>query len=114
MDVAFEHALDSEPSIDAITSALGNAGFNTIDVTKWDVPENLQDRFAYAGKDNPAFYFEEGVMNGISLFSNLAEPAEVEAGLEALQADIDTGHWQSIRESHDHDGGDYSFVVAQR
>ena len=110
---AFERALESEPSIDAITSALGDAGFNIIDITKWEVPHELQDRFAYAGKDNPAFYFEEGVMDGISLFSNLAEPSEVETGLKALRADIETGHWQGIRDSYDHDGGDYSFVVAQ-
>jgi len=111
---ATKRAVETDPTEEAIKTALGEAGFKQHEFVNWEVPKNLLDRFAYAGKDNPELYFEEGVMDGISLFSNLGHREEIEAGLKQLRADIDTGKWHDIRQQYAHDKGDYCFVVATR
>ena len=111
---ALQRAMETDPTADAISSALARADFKSHAFINWDVPDNLQDKFAYAGKNNPELYFKPGVMNGISLFSNLGHREEIDAGLQALRADINSGKWQDIRAQYDHDRGDYCFVVAHK
>jgi SAM-dependent methyltransferase len=109
---ALERALVQDPTTQAVSEALEAAGFTSVEFIPWNVPENLVDKFAYVGKDNPEIYFEEGILDGISLFSNLGHREEIEAGLAKLRADIDSGARKAIRQRYDHDLGDYSFVVA--
>jgi ubiquinone/menaquinone biosynthesis C-methylase UbiE/heme-degrading monooxygenase HmoA len=111
---ATKRAVETDPSVEAIETALSEAGFKHHEFVNWEVPENLLDRFAYSGKDNPELYFEEGILDGISLFANLGHKDEIEAGLKALRADIDSGKWQDVRDQYDHDLGDYCFVIAHK
>jgi ubiquinone/menaquinone biosynthesis C-methylase UbiE/heme-degrading monooxygenase HmoA len=111
---AVKRASEVDPSVEAIEEALKEAGFRKFEFVNWDVPENLKDLFAYSGKDNPELYFTKGIMDGISLFSNLGHEDEMASGLKALRADIDSGHWHDIRKQYDNDQGDYCFVVAKK
>jgi ubiquinone/menaquinone biosynthesis C-methylase UbiE/heme-degrading monooxygenase HmoA len=111
---AIRRAVEQMPATEVIERALKEAGFNHIEIENWEVPENLTDQFAYAGKNNPALYFEEGVLEGISVFANLGHPDELEAGLKALRQDLDSGEWQNIRAQYDHDLGDYCFFIARK
>lgn len=109
---ALERALVQDPTTKAVSEALKAAGFSHHEFTPWNVPENLVDKFAYVGKDKPEIYFQEGILDGISLFSNLGYRDEIEQGLAQLREDIDTGAWHAIRQQYDHGLGDYSFIVA--
>jgi len=61
---AAKRAVETDPTTDAITAALNGAGFKSCEFVNWTVPENLLDRFAYSGKDNPGLYFEDGILDG--------------------------------------------------
>lgn len=102
------------PSLDIITGAANDAGFNIALTEKYDIREDLQDMFLYVGKHNPQLYFEEYVREGISSFAALANRTEVEAGLKMLKADLATGDFSDIKRRYQNDDGDYLFMVMER
>lgn len=114
----FPHMLERSarqmPERAGIETALAGAGFRLVAVEPWDVPPDLMDLFFYAGKHRPALYLDPTVRRGISSFAKLAGPDEIEAGLARLRDDIATGRITDLIEAHAHDGGDYSFVVAEK
>jgi ubiquinone/menaquinone biosynthesis C-methylase UbiE len=101
------------PSEAVWREALAQAGFGPMKVFPWDVPEDLEDLFWYAGKFRPELYFDPEIRAGISAFANLAEEAEVQEGLSRLRADIDSGAFPEILAASRHDGGDYAFIAAR-
>ena len=48
------------------------------------------------------------------LAHHLADPAEVSAGCQRLQADIESGHNGQVVRDYDQVEGDYLFVVAEK
>ena len=106
-------ALKQMPSEAGWREALAEAGFGAVEVVPWDVPEDLQDLFWYAGKHRPELYFDPVIRAGTSAFASLAGEAEVEEGLSILRADIDGGAFPQILAAARHDGGDYAFIAAR-
>jgi len=102
------------PGFYDIASALANAGFNLDTGEKYFVKPDLQDHFLYAGKYNPAIYFDEEIRKGISSFATLANVAEVEQGLAQLKADMESGEFENIRDESENRSGDYLFIVANK
>ncbi|MFP3943360.1 MAG: class I SAM-dependent methyltransferase [Alphaproteobacteria bacterium] len=94
-------------------AALAAAGFGEVESFAWEVPEDLADLFWYSGKHRPELYFDPAVRAGISAFANLADEAEVAAGLARLRADLDSGAFAEVLAEARHEGGDYAFVVAR-
>ena len=102
------------PTLDAIRGDLTAAGFARIASDPFEVPEDLTDLFLYAGKHRPALYLDPAVRAGISTFARgLSPPDELERGLAALAADIETGAIDATVASYAHDKGDYLFVIAE-
>jgi SAM-dependent methyltransferase len=111
---ALERSIRQMPALDAVSGALTGAGFRVAAVELWEVPPDPIDVFLYAGKHRPELYLDPAVRRGISTFAKLADAGEVEQGLARLRADIETGRVKDVMAAHAHDGGDYSFVVAEK
>ena len=102
------------PTLDAVCGALTAAGFTSIATDPFDVPEDLADLFLYAAKHRPALYLDPAVRAGISTFARgFSPPDELERGLAALAADIESGAIEATIASYAHDKGDYLFVIAE-
>jgi len=100
------------PTLDAVSTALNQAGMDVLYTEPYDIQEDLQDFFLYSGKYKPAMYLDPNVRAGISTFALLANRAEVEQGCEQLLADIENGRIAQIQSAYAHNDGDYLFVVA--
>ncbi len=78
------------------------------------VPHDCADGFGAAFWRRPAAYLDPAVRQGISMLA-LADPVELEPGLRALGADLESGRWQRERrdllELAELDAG-YRLVVA--
>lgn len=102
------------PDLDEVQSALQDAGFQVACTETYDVQPDLQDFFLYSGKHRPEIYLSESVRRGITTFALLADPTEVETGVQRLSADIQSGHIAQVMANYRNDGGDYLFVVAEK
>lgn len=111
---AVARAIDQMPDFDALAGALAAGGFDVVGTEPYDVRDDLQDLFMYAGKHRPHLYLDPRVRAGISAFAALADPAEVADGCRRLAADLAAGRFDDVRRSYRHDAGDYLFVVAER
>lgn len=107
-----ERSIAAMPSRERYAAALASAGFARHAVIPFKVTTDLEDLFLYAGKQRPELYLRADVRANISSFAALADADEVDRGLAALKADIDSGRFASIARRYDHDGGDYAFIVA--
>jgi len=105
---------DQMPGFYAVATALANAGFDLDATEKYYIKEDLQDHFLYSGKHQPEMYLDEEMRKGISSFTVLANEEEVAAGLAKLNADINNGEFEDIRDSFENNKGDYLFVVAKK
>lgn len=103
-------SISQMPSFESIKLAIKNAGFTLDRTINYSVQPELQDQFLYSGKHNPKFYLEKENRNGISSFSSLANLAEVNQGIQSLDADIKSGKINEIIESYKNDLGDYMFI----
>lgn len=101
------------PDLPVVLQHLHSAGFDKAVTEPYEIRPDLQDFFMYSGKHRPQIYLDPKVRAGISTFSRLASPAEVEAGCGQLARDIASGHIQDVIDSYRHDRGDYMFIVAQ-
>ncbi len=103
------------PAWDSVEKAMTQAGFKIVETEPYHIRPDLQDLFMYSGKHNPELYFNPAVRKGISTFATLANQDEVEAGLQALRADIDSGNFKGVdvnrSSANKEDIGDYLFVV---
>ncbi|MEO0468230.1 MAG: class I SAM-dependent methyltransferase [Bacteroidota bacterium] len=109
-----EVSMQQMPRRESIIAHLSEAGFEMLAEEKYFVRPDLQDLFLYAGKERPQMYLDPGVRKGISSFSDLAHQLEVEIGLAQLQADIQSGHIDTVIKSYENETGDYLFLVAQK
>ena len=102
------------PALKKIEKAINKANFEIIGTKKYAIQPDLQDKFLYCGKHNPAMYFEEAIRHGISSFSALANKTEVENGLADLRKDIDSGEIEQIMQSYENDLGDYLYIIGKK
>ncbi len=112
--VALSRSIKQMPSREAVTTALDAAGFKLLEIEPWAVPPDPSDLFLYSGKHRPELYLDPDVRKGISTFARLASAREVEAGLTRLRSDLGSGHFVEVAARYEHDGGDYSFVLAEK
>jgi len=101
------------PSLEKIKENLYKNGLTIENTEKYFIRPDLEDLFLYSGKHNPQLYFEPKVRQGISSFSSLANVVEVEAGLNSLKKDIDSGKINDIIKSYENSDGDYLFIVVK-
>jgi len=109
-----ESSIRQMPSFETVSDALTTAGFVLAGTEKYNIQDDLQDLFLYAGKNKPELYFDENIRAGISSFSALANAAEVERGLMQLRGDIDSGRFNCIRSKFANSPGDYLFLTAKK
>lgn len=109
-----EASTKKEPKYSAIVSAVEGAGFKIASTQKYFVQDDLQDKFLFVGKNNPNLYFDAQIRSGISSFAQLSLKDEVEAGLEKLKADIDSGVFENIHRQYHSEDGDYMFIVIEK
>jgi len=102
------------PSLADIREAMGPAELEIRDIEQYFVKDDLQDCFLYVGKNNPRLYFDETIRQGISSFSSLASPREVEQGLLQLRSDIDNHRFDRVRKHYENESGDYLFLVISK
>lgn len=102
------------PSLTDIEDAMENTGIQLEKTAPYFVRPKLEDLFLYAGKHNPALYFDKKVRHGISSFSSLANKEEVEKGLSALRTDIASGKIHEIIKRYENTLGDYLFVKGRK
>jgi len=105
-------AIQKMPSETRIRSALHQAGFKSVTVTPFQVTHQLEDLFLYAGKLRPHLYLDTQVRANISSFARLATDAELQQGLAALAADLQSGHFASVQARYATGHGDYALVCA--
>jgi hypothetical protein len=87
-----------------------------IELTPVPVPHDCRDGFFGAYWRRPHAYLDGRVRNGISVFARL-DPDEVNEGIAALRADLDSGAWaERHRDLLDLEALDLGFrlVVAER
>jgi SAM-dependent methyltransferase len=110
---AMARSIDVLPARSTVLRALDAAGFEVVDEEPWWVPPEPVDLFLYAGKHRPELYLDPLVRAGISTFTGLAEPAELETGLARLEADIASGQIDRVIAAHPDQAGDYVLVAAR-
>lgn len=109
-----ERSISQMPSLERVNQFLENTPLKIIQNEKYYIHDQLQDKFLYVGKNNPALYLDEKIRTGISSFSNLANQDEVNEGLMKLSNDIANGRVKEIMKSYDNDRGDYMFIKIQK
>ena len=102
------------PSFELVTDALDVAGFEIKTTEKYFIKDDLQDKFLYCGKNDPAVYLDEIVRKGISSFAALANKAEVNHGIARMRHDLKTGGFETIKNRYDNLNGDYLFIIAEK
>ncbi len=101
------------PNLGDVIQLLHETKFTTT-TEKYNVRDDLQDLFLYAGKNRPRLYLNPMVRKGISSFSALANQDEVRSGLTTLEEDISTGKIANIIQEYKNDIGDYLYIIAQK
>lgn len=109
-----QKSMEQMPEKQRTLHALRHAGLSAIHLEPYEVKPDLEDLFLYAGKHRPGLYLHPEVRNGISSFSDLANRAEVEKGLQQLQADIQNGQISGVMAAYPSEEGDYLFVVGEK
>ncbi|MBR9923250.1 MAG: class I SAM-dependent methyltransferase [Bacteroidetes bacterium] len=107
-----EDSIQQMPAVDIVLDALAFAEFSQIETEKYFVEPDLKDQFLYCGKQDPKKYFYPDIRQGISSFSDLARQAEVEAGLEQLRQDVESGSINTVMAEYENEMGDYLFLRA--
>lgn len=109
-----EASIVQMPAFNRVKNAMETAGLQLSVTEPYYIRPDLEDKFLYCGKQNPALYLDPSIRNGISSFSDLANLAEVEAGLAKLSEDISSGAINSIIQSYENQLGDYLYLVAEK
>jgi ubiquinone/menaquinone biosynthesis C-methylase UbiE len=98
------------PSLEAIMNAAHNAGFKLSSSVEYVIKTDLQDLFLYSGKHNPTMYLDSAVRSNISSFASLSNEMEIAQGLVKLTSNINSFHFQRVKESYDGKIGDYMML----
>ena len=112
--VMLDRLATNMPAYDAIEEAMKKAGVTIINTEKYDVHKGLQDLFLSSGTFNPRLYLDPNFRKGISSFSALADPEEVDKGLIQLETDINSGRIDEVIKSWKNDRGTYLFMQAEK
>ena len=103
------------PLATEVVRSLEHAGFAAIEMEPWEIPEDIQDWFLYAGKHRPEIYLDPAVRAGISTFAQgLITLEETATGCARLEADIRSGRFEEVAARYRHDRGDCLFIVATK
>ena len=102
------------PSRQNTVAALQSVGFVVEDLIPFHVSDQLQDLFLYSGKQRPEAYLDPTVRANISSFALLCTDEELNEGLRALQADLNSGTFDSVVKCYSSSAGDYAYVVARK
>ena len=109
-----EDSMLQMPTLDNIKAAMQLAGFEISDTEPYFIHPELEDKFLYCGKQNPALYFDEQIRKGISSFTSLSNKVEVEKGLAEMRLDIGSGKIQEIIRSYENQLGDYLYIIGRK
>lgn len=109
-----EDSMLQMPTFEAVEKAMKSSGFKIVTTEAYSIKPDLKDQFLYCGKQNPELYFDDSIRHGISSFSALANIEEVETGLDALRADIDSGKINDTIASYENDFGDYLYIIGEK
>lgn len=107
-------AVRQMPSFEKLRAAMEASGFKISATEKYFVSNELQDLFLQSGKHRPELYLRPEIRKGISTFADLANATEVEAGLQKLKQDIETGMVDDIINNYESEAGDYLFVAGRK
>lgn len=99
------------PSRQAIEQAMEDSGLNIKREIPYFVTNELADFFLYSGKLRPEMYLDPEFRRGISTFSSLADPGEIESGCARIAEDIRSDKINEVISKHENDLGDYMFFV---
>ncbi len=102
------------PSLARIEAGLRRAGLAVQLREPFEVTEDLEDLFLYAGRFRPQLYLDPRVRAGISAFALINDKAALQDGLDRLAGDIRSGRIQAVIEAARSPLGDYLWVVAER
>ena len=99
------------PSRRAIELALEKSGLEITEEIPYFVTDELADYFLYSGKQRPEMYLDPTFRQGISTFTSLADPEEVDSGCALIAKDIRSGKIKEVISEYENDLGDYMFFV---
>ena len=111
--VAMALSIDQMPDLAELEGQLRQAGLMPLAGEPYSVHPDLQDFFLYSGKHAPERYLDARFRAGISTFTALASPTEVEGGCQLLADDVGSGRIQEVIAVTGSSAGDYTFVVAE-
>lgn len=112
--VMMERSCEQMPSREVVQYSLENNGFILESSTPFFVTIELADLFLYSGKQRAEMYLSEKFRKGISSFSNYCSKEELQVGLEALKADINSGDVTEVMSKYESSRGDYLFLLAKK
>jgi len=105
-------SIEAMPTQELVRRKLDSAGFARVEFLPYFVAADLEDLFLYAGKDRPHMYLDPCVRANISSFVRLCSPGELQSGLAALDTDLRSGNFASVKAAYSSHNGDYAFFVA--
>lgn len=100
------------PPVTRLVTVLQRAGFRPVNVSTWDIPEDMVDLFLYGAKHQPALYLRDDVRQGITRFRRAGQSRSVQEGCRRLDQDILAGRIWSVLDRHPSSCGDYTFITA--
>jgi ubiquinone/menaquinone biosynthesis C-methylase UbiE len=100
------------PPVTRLVTVLQRAGFRPVNVSTWDIPEDMVDLFLYGAKHQPALYLRDDVRHGITRFRRAGQSRSVQEGCRRLEQDILAGRIRNVLDRHPSICGDYTFITA--
>lgn len=105
-------SIENMPTRSAIEESLMTAGFRKTEYVPYFVSRELVDLFLYSGKQRPHLYLQSKVRANISSFARLCHSDELDRGLKALAADLESGDFSSVYSAYNCSEGDYAYFIA--
>ena len=104
----YEQDFKSFPPIDTVANTIGMNGRWTWEIKPFPLPDDLSDKNMYSAWNEPERYFDEQFRQNTSGLAK-ADQRVVEAGLEKLKNDLESGVWDEkyeyLREEKAFDAG---------
>lgn len=101
-------------SFEDTEAAMKATGIEVLTTENYDVHPELEDMFLLSGTHNPSLYLDSEFRNGISSFSAIVKPSELNAGLHHLEQDIKSGRINGVIDAWKTDRGQYLFIQARK
>lgn len=107
-------SMNQMPRLERVKKEMETAGFAHLEIERYFIHPNIEDKFLYCGKHDPEQYFDTQIRNGISSFSSLSNKNEIENGLLKMRFDIETGKIVDVVRSYENQLGDYLYLVGKK